>query len=74
MVDHAVQGANSELMDEITAVADDVKDVVASMGKMDTRLSSKMDNFDQRLKDKQGQTATCDEQATKTGDRHQGGH
>ena len=51
MVDHAVQNANSELMDEVTAVADDVKDVAATMGKMDTRLSSRMDNFDHRLED-----------------------
>ena len=51
VVDHAVQSANSELMDEITAVADDVKDVVATMGKMETRLSSRMDNFDHRLED-----------------------
>ena len=51
VVDHAVQSANSELMDEITAVDDDVKDVVTTMGKMETRLSSRMDNFDHRLED-----------------------
>ena len=51
MIDQAVQSANSELKDEITAVADDVKDVAATMAKMDARLSTRMDNFDLRLED-----------------------
>ena len=51
VIDQAVQSANSELKDEITAVADDVKDVAATMAKMDARLSSRMDNFDLRLED-----------------------
>ena len=51
VVDQAVQSVNSELKDEITAVANDVKDVAASMANMDVRLSSRMDNFDHRLGD-----------------------
>lgn len=51
VIDQAVQSANSELKDEITAVADDVKDVAATMAKMDARLSTRMDNFDLRLED-----------------------
>ena len=51
VVDQAVQSANSELKDEITAVANDVKDVAATMANMDARLSSRMDNFDHRLED-----------------------
>ena len=38
VVDQAVQSVNSELKDEITAVANDVKDVAVTMGKMDASL------------------------------------